>query len=261
LAGAALQGVFRNPLVSPDICGISSGASFGVVLAIMLGWTSSATMALAFAFGLGALALAFGLARLAGRGTILALVLAGVVIGSFFGALIGLAQYLADPRTKLPSIVYWLLGSFAGATYEKVGVVAGTTLLAGVPLLGLRWRINLLSLGEDDGAALGINVEVLRWGIIVLTALLVAAQVSVSGGVAWIGLIIPHLARMLVGPNHSRLLPASAFLGGLSLLAMDDLARFATGQEIPIGLLTALVGTPAFALLFWKLHGRGWARD
>jgi len=261
MAGAAMQGVFSNPLVGPEVCGVSAGASFGGVLAIMLGWSATATVSLAFAFGLGALVAAFGLARLAGRSGTLSLVLAGVIIGAFFGALVGLAQYVADPQTKLPSIVYWLLGSFAGTTYDKVALVAGVTLAAGSLLLALRWRINLLSLGQTDAEALGVNVEWLRWGVVALVSLLVATQVSVSGGVGWVGLIVPHLARMLVGPEHSRLLPASALLGGLYLLAMDDLARAATEQEIPIGLLTALIGTPVFALLFWKLQAKGWSHD
>lgn len=261
LAGSAMQGVFRNPLVGPEVCGVQTAAAFGGVLAILLGWPATDTVALAFAFGLGALAIAFGLARLAGGGGTLALVLAGVIVGAFFGALVGLAQYVADPRSKLPDIVYWLLGSFAGATYDRVIIVAAVTLVAGTLLLGLRWRINLLSLGETDATALGVNVELLRWGLVALVALLVAAQVSVSGGVGWVGLIIPHLARMLVGPDHSRLLPASAFLGGLYLLCMDDLARSASQQEIPIGLLTAMVGTPVFGLLFWKMRGKGWVHD
>ena len=153
------------------------------------------------------------------------------------------------------------MGSFAGATYDKVVMVALVTLVAGGMLAGLRWRINLLSLGETDAASLGINVELLRWGIVALVALIVAAQVSVSGGVGWIGLIVPHFARMLVGADHTRLLPASALMGGIYLLLMDDLSRSLMAQEIPIGLLTALVGTPVFAVLFYKMQGRGWNRD
>jgi len=204
---------------------------------------------------------AFGLARLAGQASAVALVLSGVIVGGFCGALVGLLQTLADPMVKLPSIVHWLLGSFAGATYEKVAIVAGVTLIAGTLLLALRWRINLLSLGETDARALGVNVELLRWGLMSLVALLVAAQVSVSGGVGWVGLIVPHLARMLVGPEHTRLLPAAAFLGGIYLLGMDDIARSLTEAEIPIGLLTSVVGTPIFALLFWKTQSKGWARE
>jgi iron complex transport system permease protein len=261
LSGAAMQGVFRNPLVGPEVAGVSAGACFGGVLAIMLSLSSLGIVSLAFACGFGALIIAFALAKLAGRSSVLALVLSGVIVGGFFSSLVGLAQYVADPQVKLPSIVYWLMGSFAGATYEKVAIVAGIMLFAGTLLMMLRWRINLLSLGETDAQALGINIRALRWGIVSLVALIVAAQVSVSGGVGWVGLIIPHLARMLVGPEHTRLLPASAFLGGIYLLAMDDIARSVGSQEIPIGLLTAMIGTPIFAFLFWKMHGKGWNRD
>jgi len=261
LCGAAMQGVFRNPLVSPEIMGVSAGASFGGVLAIMLSFTPFGIVGMAFAFGLLALLVAFILARVAGKSNMLALVLSGVIVGAFFGALVGMAQYMADPMVKLPSIVYWILGSFVGATYEKTAIVAGAVLIAGTLLMMLRWRINLLSLGDVDAAALGININALRWVIICLVALIVAAQVSVSGTVGWVGLVIPHLARMLVGPDHTKLLPASAFLGGAYLLAMDDIARSIGSQEIPIGLLTAVIGAPVFAFLFWKLQGRGWARD
>lgn len=261
LAGAAMQGVFRNPLVGPEVAGVSTGASFGGVLAIMLSWSIVGVVGLAFGFGLLALVVAFGLAKVAGKSSMLALLLAGVIVGGFFGALTGLVQYVANPQTQLPSIIYWLLGSFVGATYEKVAVVAGVSLVAGTLLMLLRWRINLLSLGEADAQTLGINVEALRWSCVTLVSLLVASQVSVSGGVGFVGLIVPHLARMLVGPEHSRLMPASALFGGLYLLGMDDIARSATTQEIPIGLLTSFVGTPIFAFLFWKMQGKGWNRD
>jgi len=261
LAGAAMQGVFRNPLVGPEVCGVSAGASFGGVLAIMLGLSSFGTVSLAFLFGLGALVTAFGLAKVSNKTSILALVLSGVIIGSFCSALVGLAQYVADPQNKLPAITYWLLGSFAGATYSKVGIVAAVTVVAGPLLLGLSWRINLLSLGETDARSLGVNTDLLRWTIVTLVSLLVAAQVSVSGGVGWIGLTMPHFARMLIGPDHGRLLPVSALLGGIYLLAMDDLARTATNQEIPIGLLTAMVGAPIFAMLFRKQQGKGWGHE
>lgn len=261
LSGAAMQGVFRNPLVGPEIVGVSAGASCGGVLAIMLALPALGVVGLAFAFGLLALIAAFALTRRAGQGATLALVLSGVVVGTFFSSVVGFLQTIADPTSKLPSIVYWLLGSFVGATYQKLLIVAVVILLAGTPLLLLRWRINLLSLGEEDCAALGISVPRLRWIIIGLVTLIVAAQVSVSGGVAWVGLIIPHMARMLVGPSHSKLLPASALLGGLYLLLMDDLARSIGPQEIPIGLLTSIVGAPIFAALFWKMQGRGWGHE
>ncbi|QGM44294.1 iron chelate uptake ABC transporter family permease subunit [Methylocystis heyeri] len=261
MSGAATQGVFRNPLVGPEIVGVSSGASLGGVIGIMFSWPPLAVVGLAFGCGLAGVGLAFALARATGRSSSVGLVLSGVIVSGFCGALVGLLQTLADPVTKLPSILYWLLGSFAGATYDKVAIVAGVSLVAGTLLLSLRWRINLLSLGEMDAAALGVDVEALRWAILGLVALIVAAQVSVSGGVGWVGLIVPHLARMLVGPEHSRLLPITALLGGFYLLAMDDIARSLTEQEIPIGLLTSVVGTPIFAFLFWKTQSRGWINE
>lgn len=260
LSGAAMQGVFRNPLVGPEIAGVSAGAAFGGVLAIVLSLPMFGVVGLAFAFGMLALAVAFGLAKISGKGSMLSLVLSGVIVGAFFGALTGLLETLAE-SAKLPSILYWLLGSFAGATYDKVAIVSGTMLVAGTALLMLRWRINLLSLGEDDAGALGVKVEALRWAVVALVSLIVAAQVSVSGGVSWVGLIIPHLARMVVGPEHGKLLPASAFAGGIYLLLMDDIARGVGHQEIPIGLLTSVIGAPVFAFLFWKTQGKGWSHE
>lgn len=261
LAGAAMQGVFRNPLVGPEVVGVSAGATFGGILAIMIGWSAWGIVSSAFVFGTAALVVAFVLAKFAGRSSILGIVLSGVIISAFFGALSGVVHYMADPQTKLPAMVYWLMGSFAEATYEKVSVVSLITLIAGGILIALRWRINLLSLGESDAASLGVNVDLLRWGIVALVSLIVAAQVSVSGGVGWVGLVIPHFARMIVGADHTRLLPVSALMGGIYLLAVDDLARSLMPQEIPIGLLTALIGTPVFAIVFWKMQGKGWNHD
>ncbi|MDR3261369.1 MAG: iron ABC transporter permease [Tannerella sp.] len=261
LSGAAMQGIFRNPLVGPEIVGVSSGASFGGVLAIMLSLSPALTIVLSCCFGFAALAGAFILARASGRSGTVGLVLAGVIVGAFFSALVGIAQYVADPLSKLPSIVYWLMGSFAGATYDKLFLVALVTLVAGSILLMLRWRINLLSLGEADAKVLGVNVYWLRWGIVALVSVIVASQVSVSGGIGWVGLIVPHLARIMIGPDHVKLMPASAFLGGIFLLVVDDIARTMGNQEIPVGLLTAMIGTPVFAVLFWKTQKNGWHEE
>lgn len=262
LAGAALQGLLRNPLVGPDIIGVSAGAACGGVFAILFAWPSAGIVALAFTGGLLAVVLASGLARLGGWGSgLLGVVLAGVIVSAFFSAVLTLAEYLADPQETLPSIVYWLMGSFAGADRDKVATLAIPTLACSALLLGLRWRLNLLSLGDVDAQALGLPVARLRWAVLALCALIVAAQVSVSGIVGWVGLIVPHLARMLVGPDHRRLLPAAGLLGGVFTLVVDDLARTLADQELPVGLLTALVGTPVFAFLFWRTQGRGWRRD
>ncbi len=261
LAGAAMQGVFRNPLVGPEDTGVSPAAAFGGVLAILLDWPTGAIVGSAFTFGMLALVLVFAIARFADRASTLTLILTGVIVGMFFLALVGLAQYFADPRSQLPQITYWLLGSFAGASYEKVVVISLALLAGGTALLSLRWRINLLSLGEIDAQGLGVNVELLRWCVVACVALIVAAQVSISGGIAFVGLIVPHFARMLVGAEHTKLLPAAALLGGIYLLGMDDIARSATQQEIPIGLLTAVIGAPIFALLLTRQKGRGWMHD
>jgi len=261
ISGAALQGLFRNPLVGPQIIGISSGASFGGVLAILFSLPSFAVVGAAFSCGLLALFLVFLLSRLANRSGSLSLVLAGIICSSFFAALLGLAQYMADPERQLPTMVYWLMGSFAAADWRKVSVIAFPTIISGAFLMLLRWRINLLSLGDEDASALGVKVGYLRWTILVLVSLIVAAQVSVSGGVGWVGLVAPHFARMMTGPDHRFLLPASALLGGSFLLVIDSLARTLTMQEIPIGVLTALVGTPVFGYLFCRTRARGWSHD
>jgi ABC-type Fe3+-siderophore transport system, permease component len=261
LAGASLQGMMRNPLVGPDIVGISAGAAFGGILAILLDFSAAAMLGTAFGGGMAALALAWSLSRLGRGGGVLPLVLAGIIVAAFFTALNGMLQYLADPDSKLPAMVYWLIGSFSGASMDKLRVAALPLIAAGTGLILLRWRINLLSLGDLDAASLGVRVERLRWLIVALVAMIVAAQVSVSGMVGWVGLVVPHCARMLVGADHRRLLPASALVGGVFLLAMDDLARTLTLQELPIGVLTAVIGTPVFAILFWRLQARGWTHD
>lgn len=231
----------------------------GGVGAIILGFSTVGIVASAFGVGLSAVALAFLLARATGRQSALPLVLSGIIVTGFCSSLLGLAQTFADPTLELQSIVFWLLGSFSGATFTKVLVIGSITLVAGTLLLALRWRLNLLSLQEDDARALGINVAPLRWTMLALASLIVAAQVSVSGGIGWVGLIVPHFARLLVGPEHSRLSPASALLGGLYVLGLDDLARQMGSHEIPIGLLTSFVGAPVFAFLFWRYEARGWS--
>ncbi len=261
LSGAALQGLFRNPLVGPQVVGISHGAAWGGVLAILLGAGHVGIVSSAFGFALLALAAVFFLSRLSGAANLLSVVLAGIIVSAFFSALVGVAEFFASPERQLPGIVYWLLGSFAGVSGRSVAVVAIPTLLAGAVLLLLRWRINVLSLGDADAAALGLNVGRLRWIILALITLIVAAQVAVSGAIGWVGLVVPHIARRLVGANHQYLLPASALLGATYLLIVDDLARSIAPQELPVGVLTALLGTPVFAVVFWRAQARGWSRE
>jgi iron complex transport system permease protein len=249
LSGATLQGVFRNPLVDPHIIGVTSGAAFGGTLAILLGLSPLFMMGSTFSFGLAALGLVYLIATLQGRESTLVLILSGIILSGFFAALVSLMQYLADTEEVLPNIVFWLLGSFATANWHKVMLVAGPVLLAGAVLFALRWRINLLSLDEKDARALGVSVKPLRRGVLVSCGLLVAAQVAVSGSIAWVGLVIPHLARLLVGADHRRLLPTAFWLGGAFMIVVDDIARTLTQAEIPIGIITALVGAPVFTFL------------
>ncbi|MFK3659895.1 FecCD family ABC transporter permease [Scandinavium sp. NPDC088450] len=249
LSGATLQGVFRNPLVDPHIIGVTSGSAFGGTLAILLGFSPLLMMSSTFAFGLAALGLVYLIASLQGRENTLVLILSGIILSGFFAALVSLMQYLADTEETLPNIVFWLLGSFATANWHKVLICAIPVLVGSVVLFSLRWRINLLSLDEKDARALGVPVKLLRAGVLVCCALLVAAQVAVSGSIAWVGLVIPHLARLLTGVDHRRLLPVSFWLGGCFMIVVDDLARTLTAAEIPIGIITALLGAPVFTFL------------
>ena len=258
IAGAALQATFRNPLVSPEIIGVSAGASFGGALALLLGLGTVYLVAGAFVCGVGALVVLFVLTLARGGASMLMVVLGGVVTGSFFSALVSFVTYLADPYTTLPAIVFWLLGSVATATYPKV-VVAAVPILAGATtLVLLRWRLNVLSLGDEEAAALGLRPAPLRWVVLGAAALVVAAGVAVCGVIAWVGLVVPHLARMWVGPDHRVLLPVSFLLGGAYLVAVDTLARTVTAAEIPLGVITALVGAPVFFVLLRRNRDRIW---
>jgi iron complex transport system permease protein len=257
-AGAAYQNMFRNPLVSPDILGVSAGAAVGAVLGIFLSLNVIAIQSLAFAFGLGAVGLVYVTSNaVRGHDPLLVLVLAGVVVGSLLGACVALMKYLADPYNQLPAITFWLLGSLAAASPEDVWSTLPLMLLGLVPMWLLRWRINLLSLDDEEARALGVETGRIRVIVIVAATLMTSAAVAISGVIGWIGLVIPHFARLLVGPDFSRLLPTSVLLGAGFLLAVDTLARTVARIEIPLGVLTAFIGTPLF---LWQLATarRGW---
>lgn len=260
MTGAALQGVFRNPLVGPQIIGVTSGAAFGGALAIFLFGTAFALIGLAFLFGLVAVAVVYALARIDGQAAAMTLVLSGVVVSAAFASLTSLLTYLADPDNTLATIVYWLMGSFASASYSKLMIMSVAVAIATLLLWFLRFRINVLSLGDEEALAMGISVEPSRWLILSAVALAVAGIVSVAGVVGWVGLVVPHIARMLVGPDHRVLLPASALFGAFYLLLIDTTARTATAAEIPLGILTALLGAPVFAVMLRRLHLKGWGR-
>ena len=241
--------MFRNPLVSPQVLGISQGAAFGGAMAILFGIWGLPLLAIVFLSGLSALALVGFIARINGRSEIVTVILSGMIVGAMFTALVSLAQFLADPNGPLPAIVYWLMGSFAPTTWERLIVGAPGLALGMFFLWALRFRLNVLSLDEAEARSLGARPDLERWLIFALVAFIVGSQVAVSGIVGWIGLVIPHAARLLVGHDHRALLPASMLLGGAYLVTVDTLARTMTAAEIPLGILTALVGAPVFAVL------------
>ncbi|MGL4963134.1 MAG: FecCD family ABC transporter permease [Inquilinus sp.] len=258
MSGACYQGVFRNPLVSPFTLGVSAGAGFGAAIAILLFQQRYAVQICAFAFGLAAVGLCFFMSRMYRAGSTLVLVLAGVIVGSLFTALLSLLKYVADPNSKLPVIEFWLLGSLSSVSMADIAAVAAVAVPSAAVLLLLRWRINLLAMGDEQARILGVEAGQLRAVVVVLATLIAASTVAISGIIGWVGLVIPHFARIIVGPDFRRLLPATLSLGACYLLVIDDLARSVTAAEIPLGILTALVGAPAFMLLL-RRGSLGWA--
>lgn len=258
VAGAAFQGLFRNPLVSPDLLGASAGAALGALLGIFFSLGLAGIQLAAFAGGLAAVALVYATGSAVRQGDpILVLLLAGIVIGSLLGAGIGLVKTLADPYNQLPAMTFWLLGSLASAHAEDLPALLIPVGLGLGLLLLLRWRLDVMSLPEEEARALGARTTLLRLGIVAAATLVTAASVAAAGIVGWVGLVVPHLARFLVGPSFVRLLPTAALLGGGLLLFIDTLARSLAPVEIPLGILTALIGSPFFIALLGRAQ-KGW---
>jgi iron complex transport system permease protein len=262
ISGAALQGLFRNPLVDPGLVGVTAGAGFGGTVAILMVGGGTIVLGSAFAGGIASLVLVRFLASVKGRTSILTFILAGVVMTAFFEAAISIIKLMADPHQKLPAITYWLMGSIAATGYGDVLLMALAILPPAILIFMLRYQINILSLGEEKARALGSPIERVQWIVYASVACISAGVVATSGIIGWVGLVIPHLARGLVGPDHARLLPVSALLGAIYLLMVDDIARTATVAEVPIGIITALVGVPVFALILRRIQSKsGWAHD
>lgn len=246
-AGTTYQGMFRNPLVSPDILGVAAGAGLGACLAILLGLPILFIQLYAFMGGLLVVAGVWLITlRVKRHDPVLTLVLVGIALGTVCGAGISLIKTLADPYTQLPSITFWLLGGLSTITLHDLWFSAPLIIAGMVPLLLLRWRMNLLTLSDDEARSLGINVSRLRLGLIVCATLITACTVAIAGIIGWIGLVVPHIGRLLSGNNHQQLLPVSMGIGAILLLLTDTLARTLSSTEIPLGILTAFIGAPFF---------------
>lgn len=256
LSGAAYQGLFKNPLVSPDLLGISSGACVGAAFSILLGCSLAQTQAAALCMGLITVYLTTRIPRFFHSHSSMTLVLAGVIMSGFMNALLGVAKYVADPDNQLATIVYWTMGSFATARMKDVKMVALPILLAMAVLLMLRWRVNLVSLGEQEAKSLGVNLRKIRGICIVCATVLTACAVCLCGTIGWVGLIMPHMSRLVIGHDNRYLMPLSAILGAVFMVAADTLARNLTGSEIPLSILTGLLGAPLFVWLLGRQKAR-----
>ena len=251
-SGASYQCIFGNPLVSPDILGVSAGASFGAALAILFSAGSVMVQTQALIFGLLAVAIVLLIARVRKKTEVFMLVLSGVIVSALFEAFVSIIKYVADPQDKLPAITIWLMGSLATASYKDVITAVITIVPCMLILLALRWKMNLLSLNEDEARSLGIRVERMRLIIIIVSTLMTAVSVSMCGIIGWIGLVIPHVARFCVGNDHRGLIPACMILGATYLLVIDGIARTLSAAELPISILTAIIGAPFFAYMLRK---------
>ena len=257
VAGASYQGMFKNPLVSPDLLGASAGASFGACLAMLLNLPNAFIQLFAFAGGMVAVGCVVGLNRAIRGDAMLGLILGGILVGTLFQSGTSIIKLVADADDKLPQITFWLMGSFAGVTLADFLVVLLPMLIGFTLLMSQRWKLNVLSFGEEEARSLGINTGRTRLIVIFGATLLASCSVAVAGIIGWIGLVVPHLARAIVGPNYRLLLPTTLAVGAAFLLVVDDVARLAYATEIPIGLLTSILGVPFFIFIYRK-NMRGW---
>ncbi|MDO5328892.1 MAG: iron ABC transporter permease [Coriobacteriia bacterium] len=252
LSGAVYQGVFRNPLVSPDLLGVSNGACVGAAIAIIFGTSMIAQQVFAFGFGILAVGIAVLIPRLVRNTSNLMLVLAGIITSGFFSSIMALLKFTASEDKELASIVYWQMGSLTKIGFGDLGAILPIVVLCTIVLLALSWRLNILSFGEVEAQTLGMNVKRMRGIIIVCASALTAGCVCISGTIGWIGLVIPHLARLLVGSDHRKMLPITILLGSTFLLVVDTACRTISTLDIPLSVLTGLVGAPFYAWLLWR---------
>ncbi len=258
ISGASLQGLFRNPLVDSGILGVSSGAGFGAALAIILFNSVFYIYAFSFIFSLLAVFISIYIAKINKSMSTILLVLGGVIISSIFSSLISFLKYIADPYNELPSIVFWLMGSLANASYKEI-IISSIPMTVGIlGLLIIRWKINVLNMGDREAHTLGINIRFYRALVILFSTLATAGAVAICGIISWIGLIIPHMGRMIVGNDNQYLMPVSVALGGFLLIIIDNFGRVLTGSELPLNILTALIGGPFYIYLLKKTKSGAW---
>ncbi|SDU06621.1 iron complex transport system permease protein [Desulfobacula phenolica] len=258
VSGAAFQGLFRNPLVSSGMLGVSSGAGFGAALAIILFKNFFYVYPFSFGFGLVAVFLCFFIGRITSSTQAITLVLGGVIVGSIFSALISFLKYVADPYDELPAIVFWLMGSLSRAEYSQI-LTAGIPMFMGsAGLMIIRWRLNVLAMGDKEAQSLGVKVNLNRVFIIICATLATAGAVCVSGVIGWVGLVVPHMGRMMIGNNNRDLIPVTFSIGATFLVIVDDISRLISTSEMPLGILTALIGGPFFIYLLKQTKGREW---
>ena len=252
LSGASYQGVFQNPLVSPDILGVSYGACVGAALSILLYMNTWQTQIFAFIGGLITVFITVSIPKLMHRHTNVMMVLSGIIVGGFMSSILGLMKYVADPDTQLAEITYWQLGSIAKVNFDTLLYTAPVMIIAAIVLVAMRWRLNLISLGEEEARSLGVDLKRERGVIIVAATVLTASAVSVAGTIGWVGLIIPHVTRRIVGSDNKRLIPTVILVAAAFMLLVDLFARNISGYEIPLGILTGLVGAPIFGYILVK---------
>lgn len=257
VTGAVFQGIFTNPLVDANLLGVTSGAGFGAALVLLAGGSAWQVQVSAFAFGLAAVTLAFVGSRLYVSAPRIVLTLMGILIGSLFASLTSLLKYLADPLDALPSITFWLMGGLTGVGWRHLPLLAALTVAGAVLFVLLRWRLNVLSLGEAEATALGVNAARTKLVLIVAATLVTAIAVSVGGVIGWVGLVVPHAARIVVGPDHRRMIPMSLALGATFLLTIDTVSRALLPSEVPLGVLTGLIGVPILIVLLRRTR-TGW---
>lgn len=252
MSGAAYQGIFKNPLVSPDFLGVSSGACIGAAVAILLSLSATYISVFAFVFGIVAVLITVAIPAIMGNRSNVMLVLSGIIVGTAMSSILGFIKYIADPNTQLASITYWTMGSFSYITLADLLAILPLIAIPGVILILMAWWIDVLSMGEEEARTLGARVGLIRGITIICATLLTAASVCIAGTISWVGLIVPHFGRMAVGPSNRRLLPMCALLGGLFMLAVDTLTRTIGTTEMPVSILTGVLGAPIFCWLLFR---------